>query len=90
MATTDTLNASDFKARCLDLLDQVYEGRIDRLVITKRGRPVAVLVPPPADPAAIAAAYGSMRGTVVIPAGVDLTEPVLNEPLDADLGLLHR
>ena len=41
MAATETLNASVFQARCLDLLDQVNDGRIGRLVLTKRGRPVA-------------------------------------------------
>lgn len=38
-----TIAASDFKARCLRLLDDVQEGAI--LVITKRGRPVAKVVP---------------------------------------------
>jgi len=36
--------ASAFKAQCLALLDQVAEGRIT-LVVTKRGRPVARIVP---------------------------------------------
>jgi len=36
--------ASDFKARCLRLLDEVNEQGIE-LVITKRGEPVAKLVP---------------------------------------------
>ncbi len=36
--------AGDFKARCLSLLDEVAEtGR--ELVVTKRGRPVARIVP---------------------------------------------
>lgn len=37
--------ASHFKAKCLALLDQVAETRVT-LVITKRGRPVARVVPP--------------------------------------------
>ena len=36
--------AADFKARCLSLLDQVHE-RGEPIVITKRGRVVASLVP---------------------------------------------
>lgn len=36
--------ASAFKARCLALLDQVSESKVP-LVITKRGRPVAKVVP---------------------------------------------
>ena len=38
-----TINASDFKARCLAILDRVHETG-ERVVILKRGRPVAELV----------------------------------------------
>jgi prevent-host-death family protein len=38
------ISASDFKARCLRLLDQVSRTG-EELVILKRGRPVARLVP---------------------------------------------
>ncbi len=39
-----TLAASEFKAKCLQLLDEVAEqGRV--LIITKRGRPVARVLP---------------------------------------------
>ena len=36
--------ASEFKARCLELMDRVAERR-ETYVITKRGKPVARLVP---------------------------------------------
>ena len=39
-----TLAASEFKAKCLRLLDLV-EAEGETLVITKRGRPVAKVVP---------------------------------------------
>lgn len=39
-----TIAASDFKARCLALLDEVAEGN-EELVILKRGKPVARLIP---------------------------------------------
>lgn len=38
------ISASQFKARCLALLDDVAEGGSE-LVVTKRGRPVAKVVP---------------------------------------------
>ena len=41
----ETINASDFKARCLAILDRVAETG-ERVVILKRGRPVAELWPP--------------------------------------------
>jgi prevent-host-death family protein len=39
-----SINASDFKAKCLAILDEVARTK-ERLTILKRGRPVAVLVP---------------------------------------------
>jgi len=39
-----TIKASEFKAKCLALLDEV-ERTGDRLVITKKGKPEADIVP---------------------------------------------
>ena len=39
-----SIRASDFKARCLRIMDEV-ETRREQVVITKKGRPVAKLVP---------------------------------------------
>lgn len=49
------VTATQFKARCLALLDEVAGGG-GELVVTKRGKPVARVVP--VEPAA------SLRGTV--------------------------
>ena len=54
MASPRNINASEFKARCLRVLDDVQETRIE-VVITKRGKPVARLSP-------IGPARGSLRG----------------------------
>ena len=40
----ETINASDFKARCLAILDRV-QATGEPVVILKRGRPVAKLLP---------------------------------------------
>lgn len=56
------IGAGDFKAKCLHLLDEVAQSRTP-LVITKRGRPIAKLVPVDDGPADI---YGCMAGTVRI------------------------
>ncbi len=40
-----TINASEFKAKCLALLDEVAETG-EHLLILKRGRAVAEVVPP--------------------------------------------
>ena len=39
-----TMRAGEFKARCLKVMDQVRATR-EPVIITKRGRPVAKLVP---------------------------------------------
>lgn len=54
MDRSKSINASEFKARCLRVLDDVQETRRE-VVITKRGKPVARLSP-------IGPARGSLRG----------------------------
>ena len=52
--------ATKFKERCLSLIDQVDK---DGIVITKRGKPVAKLIPLGADSASL---IGSLKGKVEI------------------------
>ena len=42
--TSRTIKASEFKAKCLKLMDEVAESG-EEIVITKNGRPTARLVP---------------------------------------------
>lgn len=70
------ISASEFKARCLGLLDEVASSKVP-LVVTKRGRPVAKLVPlgdqaPP-----------SLLGSVSYETEDDLLAPV-GDAWDAD------
>jgi prevent-host-death family protein len=85
----ETVSATEFKAKCLDLLDQVGSRQIGQLGITKHGRIVAVLVPPVSPEEAVRQLQGFLRGSVAVPEEVDLTAPVLDEPLDAEGGSLH-
>lgn len=59
---TRTINAAEFKARCLELLDEVAE-RGEELVITKNGRPVSRLVPYREEPKL---AFGRNRDNIGI------------------------
>ena len=62
MAEANQVTAAEFKAKCLRLMDEVAMRRTP-LVITKRGKPIAKLVPvedEPIDP------FGCMAGTVKI------------------------
>lgn len=55
------ISASEFKARCLELMDDVRD-RHDTIIITKHGKPVAKLVPCDEEPRDI---WGYMRGSVL-------------------------
>ncbi len=64
-----TIGAGDFKAKCLQLLDAVAVQR-EPLIITKRGKPVAKLVPVPPQ----AALFGALAGSVVSES--DIVSPI--------------
>jgi antitoxin (DNA-binding transcriptional repressor) of toxin-antitoxin stability system len=89
MDAPQVVNATEFKAKCLDILDRLGESGLERIYITKRGRVVGVLTPPENAETAVQNIHGFMRGSVVIPGDVDLTAPVLDEPFSADEGRLH-
>lgn len=74
------INAAEFKAKCLKLLDEVAATH-EPLVITKRGKPVARLVPIEEETAE--SMFGYLRGTVTILG--DIVE-VPHEPLAAETG----
>jgi prevent-host-death family protein len=56
--------AGEFKAKCLQLMDKVARSR-EPIVITKRGKPVARLVPVD-DPQPRVPLFGYMAGTAEI------------------------
>ncbi len=56
------ITAAEFKANCLRLMDEVAQRRTP-IVITKRGKPVAKLVPINEEPIDI---FGRMAGTIKI------------------------
>jgi prevent-host-death family protein len=61
-AWRNEIPAGEFKAKCLKLLDEVHQKRF-QIVITKRGKPVARLVP---VTDAMPDIFGRMKGTVEI------------------------
>jgi prevent-host-death family protein len=54
--------ATAFKANCLQLMSRVANSR-DKVVITKRGKPIAQLVPVEQAPDSL---FGYMKGTVTV------------------------
>ena len=65
--------AGQFKAHCLAVMDDVAKTR-EPVVITKRGKPVAKLVP--VDGSKAKKFIGRLEG-VLLPAKGDLTEPTV-------------
>jgi prevent-host-death family protein len=59
---SDKLPAGEFKAKCLQVIDEVQRLRM-QVIITKRGKPVAKLVPLDEQPESF---IGSMKGTMEI------------------------
>jgi prevent-host-death family protein len=66
-----TMAAGEFKARCLTLMDDVQRTR-ETVVITKRGKPVAKLVP---VPAAKDDFIGRLKGKIRIVGDLDADPP---------------
>ncbi len=63
------VTAAEFKAKCLRLMDEVASQRTS-LVITKRGKPIAKLVPAeekPIDPFGCMAETAKILGDIISP-----------------------
>jgi prevent-host-death family protein len=57
-----TIAAGEFKARCLQVMEDVRTKRTS-ILITKRGKPLAKLVPPDDEPPEI---FGCLAGKIEI------------------------
>ena len=67
-----TMKASEFKARCLALMDEIAESA-EEILITKRGKPVAKLVPCERKPRTLFGAGGqiAIHGDIIEPIDVE-------------------
>ncbi len=68
-----TIPAGQFKARCLAIMDEV-QAKHQAVVITKRGKPVAKLVPVEKEKDDI---FGFMKGKGTVEIKGDIISPVL-------------
>jgi len=78
---TKTIPAGTFKARCLAIMDQVAAKR-EAIIITKRGIPVARLVPVEQEDDDI---FGFMKGKGKIEIKGDIVSPILSPEEWGDL-----
>jgi prevent-host-death family protein len=73
------ITATEFKAKCLDLLDRVNSGEIRKVHITKRGKEVGQLVMPKSDlaePWNPHSIFGCMTDETVLPDDLDIDGPI--------------
>ena len=70
--------AGEFKAKCLHLMDKVNEDH-EEIIISKRGRPVAKLIPIESVPKK--SIFGLLKGTVT--KEINIVEPT-GEKWNAD------
>jgi antitoxin (DNA-binding transcriptional repressor) of toxin-antitoxin stability system len=77
------INVTEFKAKCLTLFKALEARRYDKVVVTRRGKAIAELTPARGG---VPDLYGALKGRVIIPPGVDLTEPVLEDIPEAESG----
>jgi antitoxin (DNA-binding transcriptional repressor) of toxin-antitoxin stability system len=77
------ISASEFKAKCLGLFKDLEAHRYRKVVITRRGKPIAELTPSKRD---VPDLFGCMKGSVVIPPGFDLTASILADIPEAESG----
>jgi prevent-host-death family protein len=85
----NNISASQFKAKCLKLIDEVAATR-KPLIITKRGKPLAKLVP--IEDEKLTPLFGYMKGTVAILGDIAVSEWVeraLDRPDIRLIGLEH-
>ncbi len=77
MARHYHIPAGEFKAKCLKIMSHVKEQHVE-YVITKRGKPVAKLIPIEEEPVKV---FGCLKNTVTIQG--DIVSPI-GEKWDAE------
>lgn len=70
--TMKTIAAGEFKAKCLGMMDEVRETG-EPYLITKRGVPVAKLVPVPPERKSKKSIFGCMVGEMEIVGDIDVS-----------------
>jgi prevent-host-death family protein len=65
------IGAAEFKAKCLELIDDIHSRKRNSVIVTKRGKPYAKLVAVDSKDEPI---YGCMKGLATIHG--DVTKPV--------------
>lgn len=83
-----TVSVTEFKAKCVSLFKDLERRKVSKIIVTRRGRPVAELKPPVGD---LPSLFGAHAGSVEIVGDYDLTSPTFEDAaFDAERGSLHN
>ena len=88
-AREQQIGVTEFKAKCLALVNAVSRGKVDRVVLTKRGKPVAELTPLTVRQRPYVSSRGALKHMINLRDDVDLTAPSDLE-WDAEKGILFN
>ena len=77
-----TINVTEFKAKCLEHLRKLETGKLTRVTVTRRGKPVAVIERAVAREMPVKDVYGFMRDVMRLSPDYDPFEQVVEEPSD--------
>jgi hypothetical protein len=89
LAVSEIVSVTEFKARCLEILGRIgsrdrprgyHQAREGNGVLTSPEAQPEMVQPDMVQPDMVKQIWGFMRGSVVVPAEVDLTESVWDEP----------
>ena len=78
------VDVGDFVSSWPQIVEDIENGRTTGVDVTRNGHVVALVRPPRPS------LHGSMRGSVRIPEGFDLTAPVLEDEIFAESGRIHE
>ena len=85
-----TVSVTEFKSQCLAMMDDVHSGKVGRLKVEKRGKLHVEVIAPSRTSQKKQSSFGSLKGWVSVPKGLDLTKPIFDGEIDAEKGILHR
>jgi hypothetical protein len=76
-----TMTATEFKAKCLEVMDQLTSGQLNRVMVTKRGKDVMLVLPGHQDDvtAKPETFWGCMKDVTHVPDDFDLTAPLYTD-----------
>lgn len=76
-----TISATEFKAKCLELMEQGASRQLDRVHVTKRGKPFVTIEmkPETSEPRTFESIFGCMKGSTGISEDFDWETPLFSE-----------